>query len=187
MITKIFYALLLIGALGILGYGLFIWGFGRNFVRSSDDTRDPACHIHEVNRISFYLKTRGLDLNRMLDSLEIINNQYKLTDFSSMDNFSQCVCCCIEDDKEINFNESPKEVYWINIERYRFDAGFEGQYYSDVAYVDVVSTYKNGDWHCSVTSKLDSAEKRRIRNRINIEIIPKLPMIKDTSTHEDEL
>jgi len=185
MIAKIFYALLLIGALWGLWFALSIWEFGRNF-RSSDDTRDPACRIHEVNRISFYLKTKGLDLNRMLDSLKNINSQYKLTDFSSMENFDQCVCCCIADDKEIYFNESPKEIYWMTVNRYRFNAGFVGQDYNDVAYVDVVSTYKNGRWHCSVTSKLDSSEKRRIRNRINTEIVSKLPIIKDTCAHKDE-
>jgi hypothetical protein len=191
MIAKAFYTLFAVAALFILGYGLFIWEFGHGFVRSNEDNRNPDCRTHEASRISFHIKDKGYDLNRMLDSFQILHDQYKVSDYSAIEsnhgNIDQCACCCIEYGKEIYLPGSPKEIYRINIERFRYHAGFEGQYYDDIGYIDIISTFKNGSWHCSLTSKLDSSEKRRVRTRFNLEILSKLPLVKDTSSHEDEL
>jgi hypothetical protein len=191
MISKTFYTFFAVVVLFILGYFLFIWEFGHNFVRSNEDNRNPDCRIHENNRISFHIKDKGYDLNSMLDSFQTLHNQYKVSDslavIGSHGGIGQCECCCIEYGKEIYFSGSPKEIYRINIERHRYHAGFEGQYYDDIGYIDIISTFKNGNWHCSLTSKLDSSEKHRVRSRINSEVLSKLPLIKDTSSHDDEL
>lgn len=191
MITKTFYTFLIVAVLFILGYWLFIWEFGHNFVRSNEDNRNPNCRIHEDNRISFHVKEKGYDLNRMLDSFQTLHDQYKVSDSLATEgnhgNIGQCECCCIEYGKEIYFPGSPKEIYRINVERYRYHAGFEGQYNDDIGYIDIISTFKDGSWHCSLTSKLDSSEKRRVRVRFNLEILSQLPLVKDTSSHSDEL
>jgi hypothetical protein len=185
MLRWLLYIILIIACLVPIGYELFIWGLARGFERP-DDLRPAECKIHEANRISFYLKDKKFNLNRMLDSFKKVNKEYALADSSTIGNYSSCQCCCIDDEMEIYFDNSPKEIYWIHTDRYRFHAGFEGQYFSDIGYIDIVSTFRNNDWYCLPTSKLDSAEKRRIRNRINFEILENLPIVKDTSKHEDE-
>lgn len=191
MIAKTFYTFFTVVVLLMLGYLLFIWEFGHNFVRSNEDNRDPNCRAHEDNRISFHIKEKGYDLNRMLDSFQILHDQYKVSDYLAAEgnhgNIDHCDCCCIEYGKEIYFPGSPKEIYRIKIERYRYHAGFEGQYNDDIGYIDIISTFKNGNWHCSLTSKLDSSEKRRVRSRFNLEILSQLPLVKDTSSHNYEL
>jgi hypothetical protein len=194
MITRLLNAImgllntiLVIAILCVIGLGLFVWLYGRGFSGPNRDIKSPQCDIHAANRISFHGPNKGLDLNRMLDSFKNINIRYRLPDSALMESTRDCECCCIYDDRELFFDESPKEIYWITTERHIYNSGFEGQYTDDIGYIDIVSTFNHGNWHCSLTSKLDSSEKRRIRNRMKSEILFRLPIIKDTSSHKDEL
>ncbi|MBD1364712.1 hypothetical protein IDJ77_12905 [Mucilaginibacter sp. ZT4R22] len=190
MLIKLLFGILIAFVLLVVGYVAFFNAFADGFAGHNSDLRDPSCGIHEKGRI-FFNREKGLDLQRMIDSFKVLHPKYVIakesSSFTDLGNVDKCSCCCIDEGEDILFTQSPVEIYRINIQRYRYHAGFEGQYNGDIGYIDIVSTLNNGKWRCAVTSKLDSLEKRRVIKRFNTEVLLRLPIVRDTSSHNDEL
>ncbi|MCO5947157.1 hypothetical protein [Mucilaginibacter flavidus] len=174
-----------------LGVILFFIWYGYSFSNNHDNLKRPAeCINHESTRILFHMKDKGYDLATMIDSFKNSNKNFQLPDSivtghagDESGKVNDCYCCCIEasDYKEIFFDRKPKEVYRIAIEKHRYNAGFNTEYYDDIGFIDIVYTYANSKWHCSLTSKLDTKEKHRVLKRFNTEVLNRLPLIKDKS------
>jgi hypothetical protein len=176
---------------------LFFMWYGYGFSNNHNNLKRPAeCINHEATRILFHMQDKGYNLATMIDSFKNSNKNFQLPDsitmgYTAYENgkVNDCYCCCIEasDYKEIFFDSKPKEVYRVAIEKHRYNAGFNTEYYDDIGYIDIVYTYANSKWHCSLTSKLDSTEKHRVLKRFNTEVLNRLPLIKDKSKHDDDL
>jgi hypothetical protein len=192
-----FLVTIFIGAIVLLtGFILFFVWYGYSFSNNHNNLKRPAeCVDHEAKRISFHFKDKGYDLSGMIDSFKNSNKKFQLADslivgYLGYENgkVNDCYCCCIatSDYKEFFFDQEPKEVYRIAIERHRYNAGFTNEYFDDIGYIDIIYTFTNKKWHCSLTSKLDSAENHRVLKRFNAEVLSRLPVIKDTSKNEDD-
>jgi hypothetical protein len=143
---------------------VFIHEVGRNYVHDQPST--PEYYEHIQNRISFSATSRGDLFDSQLITWLQQNPPYGHYDSVGTVNFryDSCHCDCFPFKRLIYFPDSPKEIYLITYEYGEIRSGI----------IDIVYQYRNDGWSCRKTSQIDSAEKIRIKSRMEYEIVKKL-------------
>jgi hypothetical protein len=166
-IIKMLFLGMLILALIVFGIFIaFIYLMGRNFVH--DKPASPAYYTHVANRVGFTTKYHGDKFDKLLDSFLKTNPQYVFVDSTRLlGHNDSCNCDCLPFTRTVYFNSPPREVYEITYD-------YDTMYAAGAGIVDIVFVYQNNKWICTKSSKFDSADRERIRNRLDTSILRKL-------------
>jgi hypothetical protein len=157
----------IIGAAVIVVYLVSIYSMGKNFVH--DKPASDEYYQNISRRIYFTTKYRGDKFDTLLHTFLKSNSQYILPDSIKPQYIgdSSCNCDCLPLTKYIYFGNAPQEIYYLTYD-------LDTMYAAGAGVIDIVFTLKDKKWSCTKTSKLDSAEKARIENRFDAEILNRL-------------
>lgn len=148
-------------------YCVFIYSMGKNFVHDQPASEEYYQNIS--NRIYFKTKYRGDKFDTLLQIFLQTHPMYAVPD-SVNPRFigdSSCDCNCFSLERYVYFNNSPKEIYYLT---YSTDT----MYATGAGVIDIIYLFKNEEWSCLKTSRLNSTEKARIKNRLDTAILQKL-------------
>ena len=160
--------LFIVVVLAALIYFGFIYLMGHNFVHKEAASSEYYDNIN--NRIYFTTKFRGEKFNNLLDSFLNANPKYIFPDTTFIEANNDNDNSAPESftfTKSIYFNTPPIEAYKINY-------GIDTMYSDGAGILDIVYERNNNKWTYIKSSKLDSAEKNRIKNRLDTAILKKI-------------
>jgi hypothetical protein len=158
----------IIGIAAVAAFFIFINSVGRNFVH--DRPASDEYYQNISNRIYFTTKYRGDKFDTLLSKFLQKNSQYSLPDsiHPQLIGDSNCNCNCLPLQQFVYFDNLPNEIYYLTYDH-------DTMYAAGAGVIDIVFSFKNKEWACTKTSKLDSTEKARIENRLDTAVLNKLP------------
>jgi len=158
----------IIGIAGGAGYFILIYSMGKSFVHDQPASEDYYQNISK--RIYFKTRYRGDKFDTLLSNFLRTNSQYSLPNAINAQYIggSTCNCDCLPLKQFVYFDTLPKEIYYLTYD-------YDTMYATGAGVIDIVFSFNNKEWSCLKTSKLDSTEKERIENRLDKEVLNKLP------------